>query len=164
MKALLALALLSLSPTAAVAKNGTIGIYGIIDQVTFSSPDVVQISGIFVTAKPMSSGAYLPPQRGYLSFRITPDREREARSVCNELKAVAGTGKVVGFTEYWVANPNDRWGNPHHSLEVKVRTAQDDSSPEPYPDDSSRIVSKADERDPDFNKIAAQLRAAASPK
>ena len=43
------------------AKNGNIGIYGIVDKVVFepdgSSPERVQIWGLFVVPVPISSGA-----------------------------------------------------------------------------------------------------------
>src|SRR6266851_4702245 len=110
--------------TAAFAKNGTIGIYAVVDQVTFEpdgpSANLVRISGLFGVPVPMSSGEYRTPQRGYLYFRISPVMEAAIRKDWSELKAIAGTGQTVGFAFYWVPNPNDPSGNPHHSLEVRV--------------------------------------------
>ena len=52
-----------------VAKNGNIGIYGIVDKVVFepdgSSPERPQIWGLFVVPVPISSGLYKAPQRGF---------------------------------------------------------------------------------------------------
>jgi hypothetical protein len=105
----------------------------------------------------MSSGEYKTPQRGYLYFRIPSGNEQSARNELNQLKAFAGTGQVVGFALYWVPNPNDPRGNPHHSLEVRVRasggTAEPDVYPIPYP---KGIVTAGD---PNFDvAIAAKLQ------
>ena len=101
-----AVLLLSLAPAAVFAKNVSIGIYAVIDQVTFepdgASPNLVRISGVFVVPIPMSSGDYRTPQRGYLYFRIRPAMEQASRRDWNQLKSIAGTGQVVGFAQYWV--------------------------------------------------------------
>jgi hypothetical protein len=154
--------LLSLISTAVIAKQCSIGIYGVIDQVTFDPqgplPNMVRISGVFVVPVPMSSGLYQAPQPGYLYFRIPPGREREARKDWNELRKFAGTGQVVGFTSYWVPKPN-------HSLEVRVHTDGDTASPVAYPLAHPKgIVKAGDQNDPDFDKIAVQLQKASRPK
>lgn len=158
--------LLVLLPTGVFAKNATIGIYAVIDQVTFEpgdrSPNLVRISGVFVVPVPMSSGDYRPPQRGYLYFRIRPGVEDATRREWNKLRAVAGTGRVVGFAQYWVPNPSDPYGNPHQSLEVRVHT--DDhgaASPDVYPLSALKgIVEHGGKEDPNFEEIAARLRRA----
>ena len=118
--------LLSMITVAVFAKNGTIGIYAVIDQVTFEpegpSPNFIRISGVLVVPVPMSSGQYRSLQRGYLYFRIRPAMEHETRKDWNELKSLAGTGQVVAFAQYWVPNPVDPNGNPHCSLEITVHT------------------------------------------
>jgi hypothetical protein len=134
---LAAILLFSLVPASVFAKNGSIGIYAVVDQVTFepdgASPNLVRISGVFVVPIPMSSGDYRAPQRGYLYFRIPPEMEQATRKDWNELKSVAGTGQVVGFAQYWAPNPADPNGNPHHSLEVTVHADNDAGSPDAYP-------------------------------
>ena len=59
-----AMFLLSLAPITVFAKNASIGIYAVVDEVTFepdgASPDLVRISGVFVV--PMSSGHYETPR------------------------------------------------------------------------------------------------------
>jgi hypothetical protein len=155
--------LLSLTPTSMIAKNGTIGIYAVIDAVTFepdgSSPNFIRISGVFVVPVPISSGQYRSPQRGYLYFRIRPGMEQATRKDWNELKTLAGTGRAVGFGQYWVPIPNDPQGN--QSLEVSVHTDGDAASPEVYPLPHAKgIVKAGDKEDFQFDKIVAQLQKA----
>lgn len=157
--------LLSLTPTSLIAKNATIGIYAVIDAVTFEpdgpSPNFIRISGVFVVPVPISSGQYRSPQRGYLYFRIRPGVEQATRKDWNELKTLAGTGRAVGFAQYWVPNPNDPQGNPHLSLEVSVHTDGDAAAPEVYPLPHPKgIVKAGDKEDFQFDNIVAQLQKA----
>jgi hypothetical protein len=119
------------------AKNGNIGIYGIVDKVVFEpdegSPERIQIWGLFVVPIPISSGLYKAPQRGVLYFSIPPDRKEIARKEWIELKRLAGSGQILGFTEYWVANPSDPQGNPHTSLVVHVHKSGPLGLPDAYP-------------------------------
>ena len=130
-------ALAAAMATTGVAKNGGAGIYAIVDTVTFEpnniSPERIRISGLFAVPVRMSSGDYAPPKRGYLYFRTVPGREQAARKDWASLRSVAGTGEVVGFTDYWVPNPHDVNGNPHHSLQVTVHNERDAASPDDYP-------------------------------
>jgi hypothetical protein len=160
-----AVLLLSLVPTAVFAKNVSIGIYALVDQVTFepvgAAPNLVRISGVFVVPIRMSSGDYLMPQRGYLYFKIQPGMEQAIRKDWNELKHAAGTRQVIGFAQYWVPNPDDLSGNPHHSMEVTVHAANDGASPDAYPLPNLKgIVKHGDKGDPNFDKIAGQLHRA----
>jgi hypothetical protein len=160
--------LLLIPPNSVVAKGVSVGIYAIVDQVTFepngSSPNFVRISGVFVVPVRMSSGSYQRPQKGYLYFRIAPGTEQATRRDWSELRAVAGSGKVVAFGDYWVPNPDDPQGNPHHSLEVTVHAEGDSATPEVYPIPGG--VMKAEDmlrgpnREPQVEKIAAELQAA----
>lgn len=159
--------LVLLPPNSVIAKNVSIGIYGIVDQVTFEpegdSPNFVRISGAFVVPVSLSSGSYRNPQRGYLYFRITAGTEQATRRDWSELKSFAGSGKVVGFGQYWVPNPNDPQGNPHHSLEVRVHAEDSgptapDFYPIPQPGGVMEVKSGDKAHDPDADKIAAQLR------
>jgi len=160
-----ALLLLSLAPSVVMAKGNSIGIYAVVDQVTFDqdgpSPNTIRISGVFVLPVPMSSGDYKPPQRGYLYFRVPPGVEQAARARKDwaQLKTVAGTGRVVGFAFYWVPNPSDLYGNPHHSLEeVSVRTGGDAASPDVYPLSHPKGVVQAGDRSDFEERIAAELQ------
>jgi hypothetical protein len=157
--------LLSLSSTSVTAKNATIGIYAVIDAVTFepdgSSPNFIRISGVFVVPVPISSGQYRSPQRGYLYFRIPPGMEQATRKDWNELKTLAGTGRAVGFGQYWVPIPNDPQGNGYQSLEVRVHADGEAASPEVYPLPHAKgIVKAGDKEDFQFDKIVAQLQKA----
>jgi hypothetical protein len=148
---------------AAFAKGATIGIYAVIDQLSFepsdSTPNLVRISGVFVVPVPMSSGMYKAPQRGFVYFRIPPGMEEQVRKELAELKTYVGTHRAIGFAQYWVANPSDRWGNPHHSLEVHVYSYGESASPSDYPiPHAGGIFTNAGPDDPNFDKIAAQLQ------
>src|SRR5271165_2978580 len=160
---------LMLQPSSVIAKNVSIGIYAIVDQIAFEpddgSPNSVRISGIFVVPVRMSSGSYHSPQRGYLYFRIAPETEQATRRDWSELKTLAGSGKVIGFGQYWVPNLDDPQGNPHHTLEVKVHAEGDLATPDFYPLPHPRGVTAVKvgdkDHDPDSAKIAAQLQDAA---
>jgi hypothetical protein len=163
-----AVLILSLIPTAAIAKSGTIGIYAVIDQVTFEpesqSANFVKISGVFVVPVPMSSGAYTTAKRGYLYFRVPPGMEEVARKDWTGIRLAAGTGRVIGFCQYWVPNPADPpypghgGGNPHLALEVRIHALGETTTPEVYPlPHPMGIVKAGDKNDPDFEKIAAEI-------
>jgi hypothetical protein len=100
--------------TTGIAKNGGVGIYAIVDKVTFepdgASPERVRIDGTFVVPIRMSSGNYAPPKRGFLYFTTVPGREDAARRDWAAPTSVAGTGGVIGFAFYWVPNPRDPSG------------------------------------------------------
>ena len=129
--------LIAAMATTGVAKNGGAGIYAIVDTVTFEpsniSPERIRISGLFAVPVRMSSGEYAPPKHGYLYFRTVPGREQAARKDWAALRSLAGTGEVVGFTDYWVPDPHGANGNPHHSLEVTVHTQGNAAAAEDYP-------------------------------
>lgn len=156
-------ALLALSTATVIAKGGTIGIYAIIDDVVLepndNAPERVRIRGVFVVPVPQSSGQYKAPQRGYLYFRVAPGMDSVVKTEWADLKALAGTGQSVGFAQYWVPNPNDRLGNPHHALRVRVRDDSDVAEPDVFPLRHSRGIAKTGDRDdPDFEKIVGLLK------
>ena len=119
------------------AKNGNIGIYGIVDKVVFepdeSAPERIRIWGLFAVPVPISSGMYRAPRRGILYFSLPPDREKSVRKEWVEPKRLAGSGQILGFTEYWVPNPSDPQGNPHTSLVVHVHKNVALGLPDAYP-------------------------------
>jgi hypothetical protein len=144
-----------LSGTALLAKGSGVGIYARIDDVALekgSSGTLVRISGVFEVPVPKSSGMYEPPQRGYLYFRI-PANEEAVRNELDALRTFAGTSQVVGFGYYWVPNPNDPNGNPHHSLVVNVHPAGEASTPDSYPLPFPKGVVRSG--DPDFDVVIA---------
>ena len=151
------------------AKNLSTGIYAIVDQVTFEpegdAPHVIRISGVFVVPVSLSSGDYRSPRRGYLYLKSASGTEHETRRDWNELKTFAGSGKVVGFGQYWVPNPNDPQGNPHHSYEVTVHAEGDtpappDFYPIPKPEGVIEVKGRDKNHDRSSDKIAAELRRA----
>jgi hypothetical protein len=156
-----ALVILLLVPIS-LAKNGNIGIYGIVDKVVFepdeNAPERIQIWGLFVVPVPISSGMYRNPQRGILYFSLPPDKKKIAMKEWAELKKRAGSGQILGFTEYWVPNPNDPQGNPHTSLVVHVHEDVPLGLPDPYP--LGIGVLKIDEHKPEDyeKKIITQLK------
>ena len=153
---IVAISIVSLTSATLVAKGTGVGIYARIDDVAFekgSSGRLVRISGVFEVPVPMSSGMYEPPQRGYLYFRIPPANEEAVRNELDQLRTLAGTGQVVGFGYYWVPNPNDPQGNPHHSLEVTVHRVGETSTPDLYPLPFPKGVVRAG--DPNFDAVTA---------
>jgi hypothetical protein len=71
--------------------------------------DGFQFHGFFAMAQPYDRNFYLPPQRGILYFTLPTDRPEIALREWSDLKAVAGTGKVVSF------------GNREQFMTLKVR-------------------------------------------
>jgi len=88
---------------------------------------------LFVVPVRISSGLYGAPRRGILYFGLPADRKKIAIKEWAELKRLAGSGQILGFTEYWVPNPNDPQGNPHTSLVVYVHEDVPLGLPDPYP-------------------------------
>jgi hypothetical protein len=77
------------------------GVYARIDRVIFepneSAPERIQIWGAFALATKDSRNDYDPAQRGYLYYSLKPGKEEICRKEWADLKAVAGTGQIVGF-------------------------------------------------------------------
>ena len=146
--------LLALTPARADAKGTGVGIYGVIEEVTFDdngpAPQVIRIKGVFLIPRPMSSGDYQPPQRGYLCFRLPAGREQAARSDWEQLKVAAGSGRIVGFTDYWEFNETGPI-RIFHALEVRVRSGKE-GAPDVYPHSLNEGVTKPDDRSPDYEK------------
>jgi hypothetical protein len=101
---------------AAPLASGPIGVYALIDKVAFepndTAPDRVQVWGVFVIADRQQGTPVFPATRGYLYFQLPGEgvwreglsRSEVTRREWNDLKAVAGTGQVVGFGSSWVGN------------------------------------------------------------
>jgi hypothetical protein len=68
----------------------------------------------------------------------------------------------VGFGQYWVSNPNDPQGNPHHSLEVTVHAEGELATSDVYPflrlEGVTEVGIGGTDDDPHSDEIAAQLR------
>lgn len=161
-----AVLILAFTAGAAGAKNVSVGIYALIDQVTLEpdgpAPDSIRICGMLIVPRPMSSGEYLPPQRGCLYFRIRSGVEDAARKEWTALQSEAATGHVIAFARYWERNPSDPSPNGYRSLEVTVYAKGQTPSKATYPvPHADGVLRNGGPHDPDFDRIAAELRAAA---
>lgn len=78
-----------------------IGVYALIDKVVLepngTSPQKIQVWGVFALAKGERGDYYERAQRGYLYYTIDPTKEEVSRREWADLKAVAGTGQAIGF-------------------------------------------------------------------
>ena len=138
---------------AVFAKNGTIGIYAVIDQVTFEpegpSPNFIRISGVLVVPVPMSSGQYRSPQRGYFISGF-------GRQWNTKRERIGTNSRVSREQARWSDLPNTGCrirsiltiGTVHWKSQCTQTTYA--TPPDVYP-----LPNKGD---PDFNKIAAQLQ------
>lgn len=106
-----------------VHASDRVGIYAVVDKVVFEpneqNPERIQVWGSFAVATRKDRDNYDPVQRGYLYFSAA-DSKQMTRAEWNDLKSVAGTKRVVGFSS--------RFGQ-----HVRVRTANDKpTSPDAY--------------------------------
>ena len=119
--------------------SGPIGVYALIDKVVLepndTGPDRVQIWGAFVIADRQRATPVFPAHRGYLYFGLPGDlpndrvpRSEVTRREWNDLKAVAGTGQMVGFGSTWVGTGSGAPAEPY-----RVRPASESpTAPNPY--------------------------------
>jgi hypothetical protein len=93
------LTLFGLSATRALASD-PVGIYAIIDKVVFepseTSPERIQIRGAFAIAEG-GGYQYKNAERGYLYYKLNPEKPGACKNEWSDLKSVAGTGKIVSF-------------------------------------------------------------------
>jgi hypothetical protein len=110
----------ALALTAAAQEAEPVGVYGLIDRVTFQTasgeacappqcqPNRILILGVFALADPkladtvLENGqGYLPAARGYLYFKVLKDAEHDWGQVTREewerLAATAGNREAIGF-------------------------------------------------------------------
>ena len=92
---------LSIFTLNANAVSDWIGIYARIDKVVLEpgtgAPERIQIWGAFALASKKDRNSYESAQRGYLYYSIKPGKEEVCRTEWADLKAIAGTGQVIGF-------------------------------------------------------------------
>jgi len=145
--------------------SGPIGVYALIDKVVFepndTAPDRVQIWGAFVIAERQRATPVFPAQRGYLYFTLPAEgvwregvpRSEVTRHEWNDLKAVAGTGQMVGFASTWVGSGNGASTEPY-----RVRPASESpTAPNPYVLNAGVVKLSASGS---YEEILNQLRAA----
>ena len=119
-----------------------IGIYARIDKVVFepnaTAPERIQIWGAFALASKQDRNSYDPAERGYLYYSLKPGKEDVCRKEWSDLKAVAGTGEVVGFGT--------------RSLPSRLRKAADKpADPDVYPVASG--ITKMRDRNSDYGPV-----------
>jgi hypothetical protein len=128
------LAVVAVSPSFATTR---VGVFAIIDEVTIEPapelPERIWLSGVFVIPVPVSSGQHRPPVRGHLYFSLNPQMPEATKQDWRALAAAAGTGRIVGFGEYWVPSPDERGGITNSSLEVNVHDVKGTAAPQAYP-------------------------------
>jgi hypothetical protein len=97
-----------------VQASDRIGVYAVIDRVVLEpndqNPQRIQVWGAFAVATRNDRDNYDAVQRGYLYF--TAGSDAMTRAEWNDLKSVAGTKQIVGFSS--------RFGQT-----VRVRAAAD---------------------------------------
>ena len=119
---------------ASLSASGPIGFFGLIEKVVFEPAEAaaerVQVWGAFayVDGGPNRALAASVARRGYLYFRLdqsfTPAQREPIRTEWADLKAVAGTGQVVGFGNWGYIggfgslDPSVRSNMPGYILEM----------------------------------------------
>jgi hypothetical protein len=150
---------------AAPLASGPIGVYALINKVVFepneTAPDRVQIWGAFVIADRQQGTPVFPGKRGYLYFQLPGEgvwrdgvpRSEVTRHEWNDLKAVAGTGQMVGFGSSWVGTGSGAAADPY-----RVRPAlESPAAPNPYVLNAGVVKLSASGS---YEEILKQLRAA----
>jgi hypothetical protein len=83
------------------AYSDPIGLFARIDKVVFepnaTAPERIQIWGAFALSGNQGGNTYEPVQRGYLYYSLKQGKEELCRKEWNDLKAIAGTGQIVGI-------------------------------------------------------------------
>jgi hypothetical protein len=102
--------------TAGTARaSDPIGVFAKIDKAVVEpkegTPERIQLWGTFCLADPKDRDSYLPPQKGYLYYKLPAEKPEVAQKEWNDLKAKAGSGEVIGFSS-------------RHGTQPKVRDAE----------------------------------------
>ena len=135
--------------------SGPIAAYAIVENVVLepnsTTPDRIQVWGVFMLEMSPQSSTYASPQRGYLYYRIPSNNDAKAtRAVWADLKKMAGTGTTIGFGS----------GNAAIATGAgRVRkVTETPANPDAFPIGSPVISMN------DFAPIVNQLKSALSPK
>jgi hypothetical protein len=92
-------ALFGLGAQPALASD-PIGIYALVDKVVFEPSEAnaerIQVWGAFAIAEGYGY-TYKDAERGYLYFKLNPDKPTACHNEWADLKSVAGTGQIVAF-------------------------------------------------------------------
>jgi hypothetical protein len=122
-----------------------IGVFGKIDKAVLSpsedAPETIQLWGSFCLADKKDRDSYQAPQKGYMLFKVPSEKAEVARKEWKDLKAVAGTGEIIGF-------------GSRYALNATVRKANDKpEKPEAYPVGFGLV--KANQRSSSYGPIKA---------
>jgi len=102
-----------------------VGVYALVDRVVLepngAAPERIQLWGAFAIANPGDRNTYLPPERGYFYYSLTPGKEEACRREWADFKATAGTGQVIGF------------GAREYPKGRLRRASEKAEAPDPYP-------------------------------
>ena len=93
------LVLLSLGAGRALGSD-PVGIYAIVDKAVFepneTNPERIQIWGAFAIAEGYGY-TYKTAERGYLYYKVNPDKPTACRNEWTDMKSIAGTGQIIAF-------------------------------------------------------------------
>lgn len=93
------LVLLSLGAGRALGSD-PIGIYALVDKAVFepneTNPERIQIWGAFAIAEGYGY-TYKKAERGYLYYKVNPDKPTACRNEWTDMKSIAGTGQIIAF-------------------------------------------------------------------
>jgi hypothetical protein len=93
------LAMLGVGAARSLASD-PIGIYALVDKVVLepneTNPERIQIRGAFAVAEG-NGYTYKKAERGYLYYKVNPDKPAACHNEWADLKSVAGTGQIVAF-------------------------------------------------------------------
>jgi hypothetical protein len=97
---------------AAAPPSDPVGVYAIVDRVVVApdtiNPATIQIWGTFAVSDQKAGDHYLPAAKGYLYYRLNASNTRASQAEWADLRRVAGTKTVVGFSAKWQRNTPGR--------------------------------------------------------
>jgi len=140
-------AALCLAAVLQINASAPVSVYAIVDKVILepneTSPERVQVWGVFSVANSYRQSQYDEPVRGYLYYKLERADDRGTRAAWADLKKIAGTGEAVGFGGNFISKPG------------KVRkVSEKPKSPDVYPVGNPVVILGASQ-----SGIVAQLKA-----
>lgn len=110
--------------TGTAQASDPIGVYALVDKVVLepnaSAPERIQIWGAFAFAEG-TGNKYKSVERGYLFYKLVPEKANLCRNEWSDLKSVAGTRQIVCFASRYQETGTLR----------KLNTKPE--NPDPYP-------------------------------
>ena len=120
-------------PKSVIAKNASIGIYAIVDQVTFEPetgpPRSVRISGTFVVPVPMSSGNYRSRRGAIFIFGLRRGQNRQHDAIGANSRPSLGQAKWWDLVSIGYRTPMTR--KAIHTTHWKSQCTQRVTLPRP---------------------------------